>query len=190
MHHHINHYLHHHDLRVSDRRSRRRPLAIGAAFALAAVIGISACGQDESGDDTADGVVERAEADSDQGVDDVRYVATSAESLDIVEGSTIEISLGDGQLSAYAGCNRIFGQYRLEGTTLVAGPLASTRMACEPELMDQDAWLIRFLESEPELSLEAGEMVLTADTGVLVLSSEASSTDIGTEGDDTDDTDD
>lgn len=175
------HVQRHHQHHLSDQRPRRRPLAIGAAVALAAVISISACGQDESADDTADGVVERS--DTGEGANDVRYVVTSAESLDIVEGSTIEITLGDGQLSAYAGCNRIFGQYQLEGTTLVAGPLASTRMACEPELMDQDTWLIRLLESEPELRLEDDEMVITADTGVLVLSPEPSP-DTGTDGSD------
>lgn len=36
----------------------------------------------------------------------------------------------DGQMRGFAGCNRMFGDYTLEGTRLEFGPVGATRMAC------------------------------------------------------------
>ncbi len=169
-------------LRRQYRPHRSRRVLLGAAFAVAALVGVSACGQSDAGDDIDDAADTGAEGakpglDQRDNFDERLFVATSADSRDIVEGSQIEITLGDGQINAYAGCNRIFGTYRLEGNTLIAGPLASTRMACEPELMDQDTWLIRLLESGPELTLDGDEMTLVGSDGTLVLSPDSTSSD-------------
>jgi heat shock protein HslJ len=187
----------------SPHRSRRPHRAVlGAALVIAALVGVSACGPGDAGDGTNDGAMDgegmNNEGMNNEGMDDgadpgaggtepgldqgdsdgeQRFVAISVESRRIVEGSQIEITLGDGQINAYAGCNRIFGTYRLDGDTLIAGPLASTRMACPADLMDQDTWLIRFLESEPELTLDGDEMTLVGSDGTLVLSSESTSSD-------------
>lgn len=38
------------------------------------------------------------------------------------------------QATGYAGCNRFFGGYELDGTTLTFGPIGATKMACpDPE---------------------------------------------------------
>ncbi len=174
---------------ASVHRIRHRPhrAAVGAVVVIAAFLGVTACGQNDAGDDVNDEAIEDA-ADAAEGTDpdlgslvsddEQRFVVTGAGSRDIVEGSEIEIIFGDEKINAYAGCNRIFGTYRLEGNTLIAGPLASTRMACPPELMDQDAWLIRLLESEPELNIAGDEMTLVGPDGTLALTSDPTSSDI------------
>jgi heat shock protein HslJ len=56
-------------------------------------------------------------------------------------GSTLRLDFADGGLSVQAGCNHLHGSYRLSGDTLTVGSLASTEMACDQPLMDQDTWL-------------------------------------------------
>ena len=46
------------------------------------------------------------------------------------------------RLSGFSGCNRVGGDYRLDGKTLALGPLASTRMACpDPAMALEDRFL-------------------------------------------------
>jgi uncharacterized membrane protein len=45
----------------------------------------------------------------------------------------------DGQLTGAGGCNRWFAAYRLTGEALNIGPAGATRMACAPDLMQQDS---------------------------------------------------
>jgi heat shock protein HslJ len=39
----------------------------------------------------------------------------------------------EGKVSGHSGCNRYFGPYQTSGKRLRLGPLASTKMACDPE---------------------------------------------------------
>jgi heat shock protein HslJ len=58
-------------------------------------------------------------------------------------GTTLNASFGpDGRVTGSGGCNTFTGPYTLEGRDLRIGPLASTRRACEPSIMDQET---RFL---------------------------------------------
>jgi putative lipoprotein len=50
----------------------------------------------------------------------------------------------EGQVHGSGGCNNFTGRYTLDGKTLSLGPLASTRKACPPAIMEQEA---RFLEA-------------------------------------------
>ena len=40
-----------------------------------------------------------------------------------------------GSERSHGGCNRFFGHYTYDGSAIKIGPLASTRMACAPEVM-------------------------------------------------------
>jgi heat shock protein HslJ len=53
----------------------------------------------------------------------------------------------DGQVSGDAGCNTYNGPYKLEGTSLTVGPLATTRKACEPAIMDQETQFLAALQT-------------------------------------------
>jgi heat shock protein HslJ len=70
------------------------------------------------------------------------------------------LQLKDGQLSASAGCNRMFGSARIEQGRLVVGPLASTLMACAPEAMQREQALSALLRSRPQVRLDGDRLLI------------------------------
>ena len=55
------------------------------------------------------------------------------------------------RLSVETGCNTARGTVAVENSVLVADALMTTRMACEPALMEQERWLVEMLTSRPRL---------------------------------------
>ena len=51
----------------------------------------------------------------------------------------------DGIVGGSSGCNRFTGAYDQKGDELTMGPLASTRMACPPELMEREQQFLTML---------------------------------------------
>ncbi len=51
----------------------------------------------------------------------------------------------DGLVSGSAGCNRFDGAWRISGDAVEIGPLAVTRMACSPDVMEMEAKLMGVL---------------------------------------------
>ena len=48
----------------------------------------------------------------------------------------------ENEVVGHAGCNRFFGHYTFDGNAIRIVPLATTRMACSPKVMDaEQAWL-------------------------------------------------
>jgi heat shock protein HslJ len=67
----------------------------------------------------------------------------------------------DGQISGSAGCNRYFGPYQSGGESLKIGPLASSRILCEPPaVMDQEHAFLAALEAATQYQFENGRLVL------------------------------
>ncbi|WP_067583878.1 META and DUF4377 domain-containing protein [Endozoicomonas ascidiicola] len=66
------------------------------------------------------------------------------------------------RLSAYAGCNRMFGSAKMSGEHLVVGQLASTMMACFGEGADREEQLKQLLSSEPQVQLSDTHLVLSS----------------------------
>ena len=98
------------------------------------------------------------------------YTSTEVRGHDLVEGSQVTLTFDDGRISANAGCNTMNGAATWEGETLeVEGPLASTMMACEEPLMEQDTWLSDFLTSSPDLAVEGDELTLGDDSAGMTL---------------------
>ena len=103
-------------------------------------------------------------------LDGQSFVATSVTgSHTQVPGSTITLAFEGGSLSANAGCNTMAGRYTLIGGKLTAPQLASTMMACDQALMDQDTWLAQFLASGPSYTLAGDVLTLTGATDTVVL---------------------
>jgi heat shock protein HslJ len=72
----------------------------------------------------------------------------------------------DGQISGSSGCNRYFGPYKADGNSLQIGPLASSRMLCEPPaVMDQEHAFLVALEAATQYQFENGNLVLRDATG-------------------------
>jgi heat shock protein HslJ len=70
----------------------------------------------------------------------------------------------DGQVSGSGGCNTFNGPYQSTANTLSIGPLASTRMACDQPVMDQETAYFAALERTTTYRFENGRLML-ADAG-------------------------
>lgn len=102
------------------------------------------------------------------------FVSTQTHGQALVPGSTVRITFRDGGLAAKAGCNTLFGSATWTGGVLAAPMLASTMMACSPELMAQDTWLAELLQSEPALALDGHTLTLgDAASGLVLVETEA-----------------
>ena len=73
---------------------------------------------------------------------------------------------GDGQVSGSAGCNRYFGPFQSSGESLQIGPLASSRMLCQPPaVMDQEQAYLAALAAATQYQFEDGRLVLRDASG-------------------------
>jgi heat shock protein HslJ len=71
----------------------------------------------------------------------------------------------DGQVGGNAGCNTFTGGYKLDGTSLTAGPLASTMMACEQDVMDQETAFLAALQTPTTVEPSGNTVTLRAADG-------------------------
>lgn len=102
------------------------------------------------------------------------------EPLALVDGTRIRLSFAGGQVSAQAGCNTMFGAYRMDGSTLVVDGVGMTEMGCDPDLHAQDEWLGDLLAARPNLTLATNDLTLTSgDTVVSLLDREVADPDLG-----------
>ena len=60
--------------------------------------------------------------------------------------SVLEIA-DDGSISGTGGCNRMMGKARITGAAISFSPIATTRMACSPAVMDQERKFLSALEA-------------------------------------------
>ncbi|HET7761463.1 MAG TPA: META domain-containing protein [Phycicoccus sp.] len=100
------------------------------------------------------------------------FTSTSVEGHDLVPGSTIDLAFKDGTLVAKAGCNTMSAPWTDgEGDGVKwSGPAASTMMACDQALMDQDRWLGELLttgmdvvDGDADLTLRSGDVTIALD---------------------------
>ena len=64
---------------------------------------------------------------------------------------TVTMRFDADRLFLETGCNTARGAVTVENSVLVADALMTTRMACEPALMDQERWLLEMLTGRPRL---------------------------------------
>lgn len=88
----------------------------------------------------------------------------------VVDNAEVTAAFADGRISGRAGCNSYNGTYQQSGNTLKLGPLAMTRRACVPALMDVEGRFLAVLGGVSSGSLDAtGALVLRAADGRTVL---------------------
>jgi hypothetical protein len=89
-----------------------------------------------------------------------------------IPGSEITILFANGKVSGSAGCNSYNGNYQAAGTegknTITFGPLATTRMACDQPLMEQEQLYLAALESATEYTVEGFALTITYPGGSLI----------------------
>lgn len=137
-----------------------------ALFAVGTVLILSGCGS--SGNSaTADDVRDQ--------VFITDSVTEGEISRPLAAGSQLTLTFAEDGISANANCNTIFGPGGvIDGILVTDGPLASTMMACDQPLMDQDQWLSEFLVSQPSATRSEGSLVLTSPTISMTLQPKAS----------------
>ena len=165
---------------VTGVRVRGMLAAVGAG---ALLVGLSACGSGgtagggASGGTTSASPSASASASASESgrttrsdLDGQTFVATDVTgSHTIAPDSTITLSFEGGSVSANAGCNTMVGRYTLVGGKLTAPQLASTMMACDEALMQQDTWLAAMLAAGPSYTLAGDTLTLSDGTDTVVL---------------------
>jgi heat shock protein HslJ len=71
----------------------------------------------------------------------------------------------DGQVSGDAGCNTYNGPYKLDGTSLTVGPLATTMKACEQAIMDQETQFLTALQTPTTVEPSGATVTLRDSSG-------------------------
>jgi heat shock protein HslJ len=94
-------------------------------------------------------------------------VTENGQERPLVPGTRLRLTFHDGDVRAYAGCNHLTGRASVDGERLVVDRFATTRMACDAPLEEQDAWLAGFLSAGPTWRLDGDDLVLsTGDTEI------------------------
>jgi len=88
----------------------------------------------------------------------------------VVEGSGPHLTFAaNGNASGSTGCNSMSGTYATDGAALTFGPLATTRMACEANLMNQETAVLQALAGASGWEIDAdGLLHLTGETELVL----------------------
>lgn len=137
--------------------SRPRPAHRLLCLAAAAVLLTGGCSDGESAPDVAGRT----------------FSGTDVRGHELVAGSQVRLSFEEERVSVTAGCNTLAAGATWDSGRLdVDGPMASTLMACEQALQEQDVWLASFLESDPTISLDGRTLTLRDGSDQLTLEEE------------------
>jgi heat shock protein HslJ len=71
----------------------------------------------------------------------------------------------DGKVSGDAGCNTYNGPYKLDGTALTVGPLATTMKACDQAIMDQETQFLTALQTPTNVEPSGATVTLRDASG-------------------------
>lgn len=78
----------------------------------------------------------------------------------IPQGAEPSLTITDGQAAIVTGCNNGSGSVEVTDTTLTFGPIATTKMACEPDLNDLEATVLAVLQGEVTYEIDGDTMSL------------------------------
>ncbi|MFN3219403.1 MAG: META domain-containing protein [Acidimicrobiales bacterium] len=83
-----------------------------------------------------------------------------------VAGTDATMTIDDAnQVTGNTGCNSFMGEIEVGDDAFEPAALASTRMACQPDVMAQEAAVLRVLSEGPSWSIEGPLLTLTLDDG-------------------------
>lgn len=132
------------------------------ASVLAGVFLVSACGDEDNGDEPAS-------------LDGTSWTLVEGEGITIPDDGKMTIAFEAGKASGSGGCNRFTGSYEQDSESISLGRLASTRMACADEVMSAERAYHSALESVTSWSATGGVLVLSDSSGQALLRYEATS---------------
>lgn len=113
---------------------------------------------------------DRRIAEPDLALEDVRWVADGLRSQDAMstlpDGVVVAFTFDSERVTVEAGCNRGSAGYEVDGDVITVGPLALTRMMCEPDAMEVEALVTGLLEQPVTFRIDADRLTIdSADTG-------------------------
>ena len=104
-----------------------------------------------------------------QNLDGRMFLSESVRGKTLVPKTRIRINFDDAGIHVSAGCNQLFGDYRIEDGVLIVDGLGSTAIGCDAERVAQDTWLSDLLTGRPEIELDGPRLRLSQDVLELVL---------------------
>lgn len=82
----------------------------------------------------------------------------------------ITVNFEGDRLNGSAGCNNYMGTFTADGDVLILGPLASTRMMCPPEIMEQEDRFLALMATVETADITFdGTLVLAPATGLALV---------------------
>jgi heat shock protein HslJ len=110
---------------------------IPVVFAMAIALAVAACDATES---STGGTPEPVPSAAD--LAGTQWTLRSIGEAETVADSPPTLTFEAGRVTGTTGCNSFGGEYSLDGASLVFSPLATTKRACLPELMDQETTVL------------------------------------------------
>jgi heat shock protein HslJ len=88
--------------------------------------------------------------------------------VSVAAGTVLTANFGaDGKLSGSAGCNNYTASYQTDGNKITIGPAASTMMACEQAVMDQEQQYLAALSTAATYRIDGNKLELRTADGAL-----------------------
>ncbi len=132
-------------------------VAVGAVVSAVAVgVLVATWVVDGGGNDSANGSVPVGDLDELAG----SWLAVNAVGAPREVVGEVRLRVEGDRLLVETGCNTGRMTVEVVDSHLVGGPLATTRMACEPALMEQERWVTEMLDSRPRLELSGPYLAL------------------------------
>ncbi|HEX5013313.1 MAG TPA: META domain-containing protein [Candidatus Limnocylindrales bacterium] len=86
----------------------------------------------------------------------------------LLPGTDIDVAFGIASVGGFSGCNSFSGTYGTNGNVVRVSPLATTRVACDQPIMDQETAFLKALQGSAFIEVRANAVNLT-DVGGSIL---------------------
>jgi putative lipoprotein len=116
----------------------------------------------ERGSRTVLEIVKIQAATAEAGIVGTRWVLEDLAGVPAIEASRPTLDFVSAvQVAGDTSCNKFGGAAKFDGDKLKLGPMRVTRKACAPELMKQEAEILRAMEAVDKWELREGKLYLT-----------------------------
>lgn len=88
----------------------------------------------------------------------------------LLPDTVITLAFEDDSIAGSTGCNRYFGAVSVDTGTIMPGPIATTRMMCEEDVVAQETAYLAVLEAVTSFTINGAQLTLSGEAGQLVFS--------------------